>query len=118
MGDELRWLGCGEVDSQHADVYRDSLNTVSSGNQDAGAVVDGFHNADSWIDPTQNLLGRRVHSDPDVHLPAGERRRTEYESRIITAGQPNWSESAAAFVSARTRPRNCAGWLRAKASAA
>src|SRR6187397_787510 len=94
---ELGRLSYGELDPQHSNVDRDSLDTVGSGNQDAGVVVDCFHDADGWVDPTQNLLGRRVHGDPDVHLPAGESRGTEHEGRIITAGQFHWSESASAW---------------------
>ena len=54
MGDELGRLGCGEVESEHADVDRDRLDGVGSGDQDAGVVVDSFDNADCGIDPIED----------------------------------------------------------------
>src|SRR5215213_207491 len=97
MGDELRRLAYPEVESEHADVDRNSLDTVRSRHQDAGVLVNGFHYADCWVDSTQNLRGRRVHRDPDVHLPASDCRGTKDEGRIVTPRQLHWSESAPAW---------------------
>ena len=54
MVDELGRLGCGEVESEHADVDRDRLDGVGSGDQDASVVVNGFDDADGGVDPTES----------------------------------------------------------------
>ena len=46
MRDKLWRLGRGKVKSEHADVDRDSLDTVRPSDQGAGLLIDGFHNAD------------------------------------------------------------------------
>ena len=53
MGDELGRLGCGEVEAEHADVDRDRLDGVGSGDQDAGVVVNGLDYADGGVDPIE-----------------------------------------------------------------
>ena len=96
MGDELGWLGDGEVESQHADVDSDRLYGVGSCDQDAGVIVEGFNDADSWIDPTENFRGGRVDGDPGVEVPAGESRGAQHEGWIVPAWHPDRRESAAA----------------------
>jgi hypothetical protein len=63
MGDELGRFGCGEVESEHADVDRDRLDGIGSGDKDAGVVVNGFDYADGGIDPIEDLRGWRVDGD-------------------------------------------------------
>jgi hypothetical protein len=75
--EELGRLAHGEVQPQHADIDGHSLNAVSSGDQHAGVVTNSLDNAHSRVNPTQHLRRRRMHSDPDVHPPAGESRGTE-----------------------------------------
>ena len=96
MGDELRWFGNGEIESQHADVDGDCLNGVGSSDQDAGLIVEGFNDANGWIDPTENRRGGRVDGDSGVYVPASESCSAEHEGRIVTAWQPDRGESAAA----------------------
>ena len=86
MVDELGRPGCGEVESGHADVDRDRLDGVGSGDQDAGVVVNGFDYADGGVDPTEDLRGWRVDGDPDVHAPACEGRGAEHEGWVVAAG--------------------------------
>ena len=72
MGEELRWFGDCEVESQHADVDGDRLYGVGSCDQDAGVIVERFNDADGWIDPTENFRRGRVDGDPGVYVPASE----------------------------------------------
>src|SRR5512133_2616871 len=96
VGDELGRLGHGEVESEHADVDRDSFDTVGSRDEQASVGVDGFDNTDRGVDPIEHLRWGCVHRDPDVHVPASEGGGSEYEARVVTAGQFDGCESATA----------------------
>ena len=96
MVDELGRLGCGEVESEHADVDRDRLDGVGSGDQDAGVVVNGFDHADGGVDPAEDLRGWRVHRDPDMYPPPCKGRSAEHEGWVVAAGQVDGCESAPA----------------------
>ena len=99
MGDQLGRFGGGEVESEHADIDRDRLDGVGSGDKHAGVVVNGFDYADGGVDPIENLRGWRVHGDRDMHVPACESRGTEHEGWVVAAGQLDWCESASAWDS-------------------
>ena len=87
MRDELGRLGRGEIKPEHADIDRDSLDTVCPSYQDACLLVDGFHDADGGVDAIQDLRGRCMNRDPHMYLPACECCGTEHEGRIVTAWQ-------------------------------
>src|ERR1700704_2876590 len=85
MGDELGWLGDGELRIEHAEVYGEDLQAVGSGVEDARAFIDGLDGSDPGSDPLGDHRRRGVDRDPRLEPPRvrGDAPRHERDDVLV-----------------------------------